>query len=83
MIYLNGSRLSSFRRRTYTLLHTNRVYDELAYHARLLEIEREAAFDERIDPSKTIILACGNPASMTDIQRTAARVGVTFEKEEW
>ncbi len=147
--------------RTYTLLHTNRVYDELAYHARLLEIEREAAFDftymatvsrptpqdrdngglgvgrannvlrhlfdlpsteedavararpdggdvaraeadlarsvrptlpshvsapafrERIDPSKTIILTCGNPASMADIQRTAARVGVAFEKEEW
>ncbi len=149
--------------RRYMLLHTNRVHDELAYHARLLEIERKAAFDfsyiaavsrpspqdfdngglgvgrgnnvlrhifdlpipeeeavarartdggdidkakaeaaaaravrptlpahlsgeklrADITPSKTIILTCGNPASIADIERTAARVEVTFKKEEW
>ena len=31
--------------RRYTLLHTNRTYDELAYHSELLEIERGRAFD--------------------------------------
>ena len=31
--------------RTYTLLHTNRTYEELAYHEDLLEMERAAKFD--------------------------------------
>lgn len=147
--------------RRYVLVHTNRVFDELAYHARLLEIEREGLFDftyiatvsrpspedrdnrglgvgrgnnvlrhildlptaedeavaearardgdvaraERdraravpptlprhlsartlragITPSKAIILTCGNPASMADIERTAARAGLAFKKEDW
>ena len=147
--------------RTYTLVHTNRVYEELAYHSRLLEIEREAAFDfsyiatvsrpspqdrdnggvgvgrannvlrhifgfpmkeeeaigetranggdvagaetmrdravrptlprhlsasslrRQIDPARTIILACGNPAAMADIEVTANRAQIAFEKEEW
>ena len=31
--------------RRYTLFHTNRTYDELAYHSELLEMERGRAFD--------------------------------------
>ena len=38
---------------------------------------------ERIDPSHTVILACGNPDGMEDIAWVAARKGVRFEKEDW
>lgn len=35
----------------FTLLHTNRIYDELAYHQELLEIEKSAKFDFLYIPS--------------------------------
>ena len=42
-----------------------------------------AMLQERIDPSHTVILACGNPDGMEDIAWVAARKGVRFEKEDW
>lgn len=147
--------------RKYTILHTNRTYEELAYHQELLEMERAAKFDfvyiptvsrpaqrdldddgmgvgrannvlrhmfdlpmkeeevlaeakagkgdlaraeagmkrtpkpelpkhvlpaslrERFDPAKTVILTCGNPWSMADIEQTAKRRNIKFEMEEW
>lgn len=38
---------------------------------------------ERFDPAHTVILACGNPASTADIQRTAGRVGARADVEPW
>ncbi len=127
-------------RARYTLLHTNRTYEELAYHRELLDIEASKAFDfvyvpsvsrpterdradarlgigrannllrhifgfpplestavapelpverslallqNRIDPSRTVVLTCGNPGGMTDIEWIAAQTGMRFEKEEW
>ena len=37
----------------------------------------------RLDPASAVVLTCGNPASMADVQRTAARVGIRCEVEEW
>ena len=148
-------------RRRYTLIHTNRTYQELAYHSELLAIEASHDFDfvyipsvsrpsardcadpdlgrgrannllrhvfgmpleeeqrlqailasggdasraraglerttppvlprrlstgelrQRLDPSRTVILACGNPSSMADIQYVAAANHIRFEKEDW
>jgi ferredoxin--NADP+ reductase len=42
-----------------------------------------AMLQERIDPSHTVALACGNPDGMEDIAWVAARKGVRFEKEDW
>ena len=124
----------------YTLLHTNRTYDELAYHRDLLEIEAAQTFDfvyvpsvsrpiardhenpeigvgrannvlrhvfgippreshavapvlpqnrtlsmlqARMDPSRTVVLACGNPHGMADIDWIAKHIGMRFEKEDW
>lgn len=41
------------------------------------------ALRERLDPSSTVILTCGNPAAMADVQRVAEAQGIRFEKEEW
>ena len=38
---------------------------------------------ERITPATTKMLACGNPAGLSDIRETAERCGIAFEKEEW
>jgi len=38
---------------------------------------------ERMDPRNTIILTCGNPLAMADIEHIAATVGTKFEKEVW
>lgn len=145
----------------YTLLHTNRTYDELAYHRELLDIEASQACDfryvasvsrpaardlqdprlgrgrannllrhifsmplkeeddlqagrargedtararealarvvtpalpdhvsreelrRRVDPSRTVVLTCGNPASMEDIKYVADTHHIPFEKEDW
>jgi ferredoxin-NADP reductase len=145
----------------YTLLHTNRTYEELAYHQELLDIESEQRFDfayvasvsrpterdvkdprmgqgrannllrhifamplkeeeeleaatargedtsramatlvrtvrpvlpshlsradllKRIDPSRSVLLTCGNPSSMEDIKHVAESHGIPFEKEDW
>ena len=147
--------------RKYTLLHTNRTYEELAYHEDLLEMERAAKFDfvyiptvsrpterdrddkalgigrannvlrhmfdlpmkeeevlaeatagngdlvraeagmkrtpkpelakhlsvttlrDRFDPAETVIMTCGNPWSMADIELTANRNKLKYEMEEW
>ena len=42
-----------------------------------------AGLRERFDPAKTVILTCGNPWSMADIEATATRNHVKFEMEEW
>jgi ferredoxin-NADP reductase len=38
---------------------------------------------ERIDPSRTVVLTCGNPNGMADIAWIASQVGMRFEKEDW
>lgn len=145
----------------YTILHTNRTYEELAYHQELLDMEKSGAFDfvyvptvsrptqrdieddgmgvgrannvlrhifgqpmkeeevlaaaragkgdlaraeagmqrtprpelprhlsvqglqDRFDPARSLIMTCGNPWSMADIEETANRSGIKFEMEEW
>ena len=145
----------------YTLLHTNRTYEELAYHQDLLDIEAAQRFDfayvasvsrpaerdlqdphmgrgrannllrhifgmplkeeeeleaavargedasrakaalartvapvlpshlsradlvKRIDPSRSVLLTCGNPSSMEDIKFVADSHGIPFAKEDW
>jgi hypothetical protein len=42
-----------------------------------------AMLQKRIDPSQTVVLACGNPDGMTDIAWIAEQTGMPFEKEEW
>ncbi len=38
---------------------------------------------ERIDPSRTVVLTCGNPNGMADIAAIAQQTGMKFEKEDW
>ena len=38
---------------------------------------------ERVDPGSSVLLTCGNPASMADLRSTAARRDIRFELEEW
>ena len=38
---------------------------------------------ERLAPGNTVILACGNPFSTTDVQHTAGRVGIPVHVEAW
>jgi len=155
------ARLGHSDGRGYTVLHTNRTYDELAYHQELLDIEASGLLDfvyiptvsrpkardladpklgvgrannvlrficdlpikeeetlaelrargadtaaaeaalaktvrpalprhlapqalqDRLDPAKTVLMTCGNPASMADIEQTANRNTIRFEMEEW
>jgi ferredoxin-NADP reductase len=37
----------------------------------------------RLDPLRTVLLACGNPISTADIKLTAERHQIRFETEEW
>ena len=37
----------------------------------------------RIEPSQSVLLTCGNPASMADLQSTAARLNLRCEQEAW
>jgi len=145
----------------YTLFHTNRTYEELAYHRELLDIEASQRFDfvyvasvsrpterdvkdprlgqgrannllrhifampvkeaedveaaiardedawrakaalakvvapalpshvsrtelvKRLDPSRSVLLTCGNPSSMEDIEYVADTHRIPFEKEDW
>ena len=41
------------------------------------------ALRDRLDPSATVILTCGNPSSMSDIRYVAETNGIRFEKEDW
>jgi hypothetical protein len=38
---------------------------------------------KRIDPSRTVVLTCGNTLAMADIAWIAAQKGMRFEKEDW
>jgi len=38
---------------------------------------------ERIEPSRTVVLTCGNPNVMADIAWIASQAGMRFEKEDW
>ncbi|OFV93753.1 MAG: hypothetical protein A3H95_07245 [Acidobacteria bacterium RIFCSPLOWO2_02_FULL_64_15] len=145
----------------YTLVHTNRTYEELAYHQELLAIDAADRFDfvyivsvsrptardvndpgigrgrannvlrhmfgmplkeeetlratlargedasrakaalekatapvlprhistsdlqQRLAPSETVILTCGNPSSMDDIKHVADAHHIKFDKEDW
>ncbi len=42
-----------------------------------------AVLRERIQPSKTVVLTCGNPNVMADIAWIASQAGMRFEKEDW
>jgi ferredoxin-NADP reductase len=42
-----------------------------------------AVMQKRIDPSRTVVLTCGNPLAMADIAWIAAQTGMRFEKEDW
>ena len=37
----------------------------------------------RLNPPETVLLTCGNPAGMADIQKAAEARGIQFEKEDW
>jgi ferredoxin-NADP reductase len=37
----------------------------------------------RLDPARTVVLTCGNPSSMSDIQHVARILEMRFEKEDW
>lgn len=39
--------------------------------------------EQRIDPSRTVILTCGNPSLMADIEHIAGRHRIHVEKEDW
>ena len=42
-----------------------------------------AMMQKRTDPSRTVVLTCGNPLAMADIAWIAAQMGMRFEKEDW
>jgi ferredoxin-NADP reductase len=41
------------------------------------------ALRARLDPTRTVVLTCGNPNAMDDIRRVASHLGARFEREEW
>jgi ferredoxin-NADP reductase len=45
-------------------------------------IHRDALL-ERMPPGETVVLSCGNPASMRDIRHIAESNRMRFEKEDW
>lgn len=160
-LHYEASRSKGGDSRQYTVLHTNRTYEELAYHEELLEIETSGKLDfvyiptvsrpkqrdiddkamgqgrannvlryifdlplkeeeivqeirargedtakaqsvldrtvrpilpqqinlsslrDRLTPSRTVLMTCGNPSSMTDMELTTKRNNIRFEMEEW
>ena len=42
-----------------------------------------AMLQKRIEPARTVVLTCGNPQAMADIQWIASQAGMRFEKEDW
>ena len=38
---------------------------------------------DRLEPAETVVLTCGNPASMADVGTIAGRLGMRYEKEDW
>lgn len=72
----------------------NGASNDVAHVAASLAVERlvspilprhlsAATLRERVDPSTTVLLACGNPASVADIKSTASRREIRFEQEEY
>ena len=54
--------------------------------ASALALPRErplAMLRQRIEPSRTVVLTCGNPEVMADIAWIASQAGMRFEKEDW
>ena len=41
------------------------------------------ALRERLAPSATVLLTCGNASAMSDVQHAAEARGIRFEKEDW
>ena len=56
---------------------------ERAVRPQLPDGTDEAALRVRLDPAHTVVLTCGNPAAMDDVDRIARRVGMRCEREEW
>ncbi len=38
---------------------------------------------DRLDPTQTVVLTCGNPAGMADVGMIAGRLAMRYEKEDW
>ena len=53
------------------------VMPVLPGHVSLADLQR------RVRSPKTVIVTCGNPGSMDDIEYVARAQNVHFEKEEW
>ena len=53
------------------------VYPRLPAHVNAAELAARVAADD------TVLLACGNPASLADIESTAKRRRVRFERDTW
>ena len=53
------------------------VMPVLPAHVSLADLQR------RVRSPKSVIITCGNPGSMADIEYVAETQGVHFEKEEW
>jgi ferredoxin-NADP reductase len=56
---------------------------ERAVRPRLPEHLRRERLVERMTPGQTVVLSCGNPASMRDVKIIAESNGMHFEKEDW
>ena len=41
------------------------------------------AVRERMAPAGTVLMTCGNPSAMSDVERVAEARGIRFEKEDW
>ncbi len=53
------------------------VHPQLPAHVNVAELAA------RHTPDETVLLACGNPASLADIESTAGRRQVRFERDTW
>ena len=53
------------------------VHPQLPAHVNVAELAARLAADE------TVLLACGNPASLADVESTAKRRQVRFERDAW
>ena len=56
---------------------------ERAVRPRLPEGVESKRLLERMTPGETVVLNCGNPASMRDVRSIAESNGMRFEKEDW
>lgn len=54
-----------------------------AVRPRLPEQVSRTQLQERLSPSTTVILTCGNPLLMEDVKNVADKNGIQFEKEDW